>query len=435
MRKLDNNKIYLNYSKIDGTSTQDILSDKLTLKQKLVCDRCQLESKEGLYCKSCGKPLDEVETIEKVQDLNSFKSYIKPILLASVSSFLILFLISLGLKSLTNSSITELTNSMNPLQIILGLNLCTINLNTSTIMSSGSSSVHLGVIPIALIPLFVLLLSNVIFIKNKNHKDVLYNSLGVGFIYGIILIIISMFSSRTSSMLYTVNSLISISYRYNITELFINGFILGFISTYLMGYRKKYFGQNIFLDVLKIAINSILILYITIFIILLVTSMIDHNYIYNLGLYNYSKNPIIIISQLASYLLIFASMVPVTIGKNNLSILSIINGNLSFDVKLMLLAIIFLSLLVLILIGYSLRNKFKNTSFNIVLIFSICYSIILTIISSFSVIYTNGSIPFLQLNNYLSNIYMGAGIITTFIISFIYSYIILKIGYTLSDFE
>ncbi len=435
MRKLDNNKKYLNYSTTDGTNTQDILRDKLTLKQKLVCNHCEVETKEGLYCKNCGKSLDEVKSIDSVQDFKPFKSYLKPALLTSISSVLILFLISLGLKLLTNSNVGELIKSMNPLQIILGVNLGTINLNTATIMSSGRSSIHLGVILIALIPLFALLLSNMIFIKNKNHKDVLYNSLGVGFIYAIILVIISIFSSTTSNVHYTVNNVVAISYGYNMIELFINGFILGFISTYLIGYKKRYFGQNIYLDILKIAINTILILYVVIFIILLGVSMIDNNYLYQLGLYSYSKNPIIIISQLAAYILMFASIVPITIGSNNLSILSIINGNLSFDVKILLLAIIFLSLLVLILIGYSLKNKFKNTSFNIVLIFSICYSIILTIISSFSAIYLNGSIPFMQLNNYSSSTYMGASIITTFIISFIYSYIILKIGYTLSDFE
>ena len=106
-----------------------------------------------------------------------------------------------------------------------------------------------------------------------------------------------------------------------------------------------------------------------------------------------------------------------------------------FDTKLMLISIIFLSLLVLILTGYNLRKKFKNSSSNIVLIFSICYSIIITILSSFSVIYVGGNMPLLQMNSYLSNIFMGSGIFTTLIISFIYSYIILKIGYTLSDFE
>ena len=83
----------------------------------------------------------------------------------------------------------------------------------------------------------------------------------------------------------------------------------------------------------------------------------------------------------------------------------------------------------------AIRKKFKNSSSNIVLIFSICYSIIITILSSFSVIYVGGNMPLLQMNSYLSNIFMGSGIFTTLIISFIYSYIILKIGYTLSDFE
>ena len=329
----------------------------------------------------------------------------------------------------------ELINFINPLHIILGINLGTINLNASTMMNSGSVSIHLGVLLIGLIPLFALLLSNVIFIKNKNAQDILHNSVGVGATYGLMLVIISIFSSTSSSISQMINYGLAVSYRYNILELFLNGFILGFISTYLIGYKKKYFGQNIYLDILKKAINTILILYIAVFVILLGISIVDNSYLYELGLYNYSRNTTFILSQLASYILAFANIVPTTIGSNKLSILSIINGDLLFDTKLMLISIIFLSLLVLILTGYNLRKKFKNSSSNIVLIFSICYSIIITILSSFSVIYVGGNMPLLQMNSYLSNIFMGSGIFTTLIISFIYSYIILKIGYTLSDFE
>ena len=101
----------------------------------------------------------------------------------------------------------------------------------------------------------------------------------------------------------------------------------------------------------------------------------------------------------------------------------------------MLIAIILVSLLVLILTGYNLKKKFKNISANVVLIFSSFYAIIITILSAFSVIYIGGNISLLQMNSYAENIFIGSSIFTTFIISFIYSYIILKIGYTLNDFE
>ena len=436
MKKLDNkDKTYLNYSTEDGKNVQDILRDKLTLKEQSICGNCGIENNEGLYCKSCGKSLEEVEHLDKGQNIKDFKVDIKPILLTSVTSVAILFLISLGLKLLMSFNLGELINFINPLHIILGINLGTINLNVSTMMNSGSVSMHLGVLVIALIPLLVLSLSNGIFIKNKNAQDILYNSVGVGITYGLVLVIISIFSSTSSSISQMMNYGIAVAYRYKILELFLNGFILGFISTYLTGYKKKYSGQNIYLDILKKAINSILILYVVIFIILLGISIVDNSYLYDLGLYNYSRNTTFILSQLSSYILAFANIVPTTIGSNKLSILSIINGDLLFDTKLMLIAIIFLSLLVLILTGYNLRKKFKNSSYNIVLIFSICYSIIVTVLSSFSVIYIGGNISLLQMNTYPGNTFMGSGILTTLIISFIYSYIIIKIGYTLSDFE
>ena len=168
MKKLDNkNKTYLNYSTEDGKNAQDILRDKITLKQKSVCGHCETENNEGLYCKSCGKSLDEVETSKKGKIIKAFKGDIKPILLTSVTSVAILFLISLGLKLLMSFNLGELINFINPLHIILGINLGTINLNASTMMNSGSVSIHLGVLLIGLIPLFALLLSSVIFIKNK----------------------------------------------------------------------------------------------------------------------------------------------------------------------------------------------------------------------------------------------------------------------------
>ncbi len=425
MKKLDHkDKTYFNYSTEDGKNAQDILRDRITLGEKSICDYCETENNKGLYCKSCGASLDEAKLVEKKRSIKAFKVDIKPILLTSVTSVATLFLISLGLKLLMSFNLGELINFINSLHIILGINLGTINLNLSTMMNSGSVIMHLGVLVIALIPLLVLSLYNVIFIKNKNTQDLLYNSVGVGATYGLMLVIISIFSSTSSSISQMMNYGISVAYSYKILELFSNGFILGFISTYLIGYKKKYFGQNIYLDILKKAINSILILYVVIFIILLGLSIVDNSYLYELGVYNYSRNNAFILSQLASYILTFANIVPTIIGSNKLSILSIINGNLLFDTKLML-----------ILTGYNLKKKFKNSSANIVLIFSICYSIIIAILSSFSAIYIGGNISLLQMNNYSGNTFMGSGIFTTLIISFIYSYIIVKIGYTLSDFE
>lgn len=435
-KKLDSkDNRYLNYCTKDGKNVKGILRDKITLKHKSLCDYCETENNESIYCKSCGRFLGEADHLHKAQNIKDFNINIKPILLTSVVSALILFLISLGLKLLMSFNLGVLINFINPLHIMLGINLATINLNTSTIMNSENISIHVGLLIIALIPLLVLLLCSTIFIKNKNAKDILYNSVGVGTTYGLILVIISILSSTSSSFSQMMNYGISVAFRYKIFELFLNGFILGFISTYLASYKKKYLGQNIYLDILKKAINSILILYVVIFIILLVIYIVNNNYIHELGLYNYSRNTIFILSQLSSYILTFANVVPTTIGSKELSILSIINGDLLFDTKLMLIAIICVSLLVLILTGYNLRKKFKNTSANVVLIFSSFYSIIITILSAFSVIYIGGNISLLQINNYTENIFIGSSIFTTLIISFIYSYIILKIGYTLSDFE
>ena len=432
-------KQYLNYSKEDGKSIQDISIDKIYLKQSLICKACGIEGKGGLYCTSCGTSLEEITSLKESVGINNyFKNNLKPMALVSVTSIGILFLISLIIKlfmSLSLVNLVNLVNIINPLHIILAMNLGTISLNSASIMGYESTSIHLGILAIALIPLIVLCIFNCIFIKNKSSKDVLYNSIGVGLLYGIILVVISIFATTSVNISNMINYGVSITFKYKILELFLNGFILGFISTYLVGYKKKYCGQNMYLDILRYVIYTVLTLYILIFVILLGITILDRSYLYELGLYNYSESTLLILSQLALYVLDFANIIPITIGTSKLSILSLLNGDLFFHTKIMFMAMIFLSLLVLIVAGYNLRKKIKNHSNKHVMIFSIFYSIIMTALSSFTTIYLGGSSSLLQSSTYQSNIFMGTQIISTFIISFIYSYIIVKIGYTLSDFE
>lgn len=429
-------KQYLNYSKVDGKNIQDISIDKIYLKQSLKCKNCESESKGGLYCTSCGESLEEITYSKKSVGINNyFKNNFKSMALVSLSSIGILFLISLVMKLFINSSLGDLGNIINPLHLILAMNLSTISLNSASIMGYESIGIHLGILAIALIPLIVLCISNFIFIKNKSAKDVLYNSIGIGVLYGTILIVISIFATTSVNISNMINYGISITFKYKILELFINGFILGFISTYLIGYKKKYCGENIYLDIFRYAIFTIFTMYILIFVIILGIAILDRSYLYELGLYNYSGNTLLILSQLALYILNFTNIIPVTVGTIKLSILSLLNGDLFFHTKIMFMAMIFLSLLILIVAGYNLRKKVKNHSNKQVVIFSIFYSIIMTALSSFTTIYMGGSSSLLQASSYQSNIFMGTQVISTFIISFIYSYIIVKIGYTLSDFE
>ncbi|WP_296647651.1 hypothetical protein [Romboutsia sp. 13368] len=428
-------KQYLNYSKEYGKSIQDISIDKISLKHSLKCKTCGTENKCGLYCSSCGTSLEEVTSKESLSINNYFKMNLKPMALVSIASAGILFLISLVIKLFISLSLGDLVSIVNPLHIILAMNLSTISLNTYSIIGSESIGIHLGILVIALIPLIVLCISNFIFIKNKSSRDVLYNSIGVGVLYGVILIVISIFATTSVNISNMISYGVSITFKYKILELFLNGFILGFISTYLIGYKKKYSGQNIYLDIFRYVIFTIFTIYISIFVILLGITILDRSYLYELGLYNYSESNLLILSQLALYVLDFANIIPVTIGTSKLSILSLLNGDLFFHTKIMFMAMIFLSLLVLIVAGYNLRKKMKNQSNKKVMIFSIFYSISMTILSSFTNIYIGGSSSLLQASSYQSNIFMGTQVISTFIISFIYSYIIVKVGYTLSDFE
>ena len=119
--------------------------------------------------------------------------------------------------------------------------------------------------------------------------------------------------------------------------------------------------------------------------------------------------------------------------------------NINIISKFISLLFVFLSIFITnnsyVFIFFSLvflyYDKFNILTFSLIglNIINYFYDISIIVKISFSIIYISGGMPSLQISSYLSNIYMGAGIISTFIISFIYTYIIVKIGYTLSDFE
>src|SRR5699024_11236377 len=79
MKKLDKkDKTYINYSTQDGKNIKNIFTDKITLKQKSICYNCKAENNKKSYCKYCGKSLDEVEHLEKVQNIKAFNVDTKP---------------------------------------------------------------------------------------------------------------------------------------------------------------------------------------------------------------------------------------------------------------------------------------------------------------------------------------------------------------------
>ena len=230
---------------------------------------------------------------------------------------------------------------------------------------------------------------------------------------------------------------ISINFSYNIIRLFVNGYIISALCTYLMVFKKKYEKDNMSLIIANKAIKVILIGLIALFTIITLVTVLDGDYLADMGLYKYigELNLVSILIQLSSYLWSFANFIPTTIGDIVLSPFNIVSSNLLIETKLIFYSIIALSLLIILITGYSLRERYSKNDIKPVIMFSLYYSIFMGIVSLFSKVYIYGNVSLLGIENYNNVIYMGASVIVSIIISYIYSFIVSLIGYKLNNLD
>ena len=218
MDNIDFNNVndkYSNYSKVNGTMSRQIKNKDLTIR-KLELERCPIcDSKVGdndIYCKFCGFNLEETYNTNKSYarvkkwDYKDVISYlnIPKTFIASVVAIIILFIVSTMLKGVVSSYIPDVADVISPIHILLGLNLGSLSVYSSTTMGWGRFELNLGIIILAVLPIISITISNLIFSKKftKDSQSALRNSLGVGASYGLILGVLALFSKAKMSYSY-----------------------------------------------------------------------------------------------------------------------------------------------------------------------------------------------------------------------------------------
>ncbi len=440
---------YSNYSKEDGKILNKISNYyRLEINNEMNCSKCHTESKYGSnYCKQCGNELFKVvdknlfNIGEKSKfNINNIKSYASStnIFITSVSSILILFILSVIFNGMMDISLGKLGISISPLHTMLGMNLGSINITSSSLIGVGEVSVHLGVISLLIAPIISLVISNILFMKNKSNtpNELIINSIGVGIVYALFMAVISMISKIELNSYDMMNIATLLKVKFATTSIFINSFLIGFLSTFTIGYKKRIGKENIYINIFKKVINIFIIGYILVFIIVGILTISDSTYLYEFGISEYMKyiNTGIIVSQLSVYMWGFANLIPMVIGDYTISIFNIFNSDLFFDTKIIFIIVFILVSLIILIAGCNLKKNFKNNDKNVLLIFSTMYSFIMVLISMLSKIDVGVGMLTTNANNH-NVITFGLPIIITIISSFIYSYILAFIGYKLYNFE
>lgn len=421
---------------------------KLEKQEEDICVVCEGENnKDSNYCKYCGADLYEIkdknqfEVIrENKKNINDIfdKFNIGKILLTSSLSVGILLVMGFVIKGFVGLEFSELSYIINPLHIIMALNLGALDGYSSTMIGSGSIEAHIGILVLLIMPIISIIISNFIFLRkeNKDLNSVILNSIGVGISYGLMLAVISIFATIKSNPVDMMDYSLAVNFSYRFSSLLINGFIIGFLTTYIFSFKKKYRNNNIYLDIFKSAINTVAIGYVSVSIILLVLALSDPSFLNEIGLYEYLDkfNIGIILSQLTAYIWEFANFVPISINHNIISMLNMGNTGMFFNTKLIFYAMITLSLLIILISGCNIKYKYRENGKKAILIFSLSYAMIMGILAMFSYITVGGSISLFEMNNYNASVFMGASITFTMIITFIYSYVVSWIGYKLNTF-
>ncbi|MCR8747074.1 hypothetical protein [Romboutsia lituseburensis] len=445
---MEENLKYENYSSKTGSIIKKCINKDFRLKRNThnTCSKCENENKEkDNYCRFCGASLSNIEKInvreEKNKNINPILKQLNlsSIIKTAVSSIAILFIMSIIFKVFVSIGFDDLGNFINPIHIMMGLNLGYVDVSSTNMLGSGSITAHLGLVLLLLGPIISLLLSNVLFMKNKNKssKDVFLNSLGVGVVYAIIVFILSIISRMRLSFNDMLQYGMAVEASYRPMSVLLNGFIIAFLTTYLLNFKKKYNSENIYLTLLKKAVVIIATGYIVTFVILTGITLTDRSYLYEFGMYSYVDQISIglILSQLSAYMWGFANFIPVTISNTSISAFSLITSDLFLDTKLIFAVMIALGSLIILLNGCHLKRKYKDSKVNVVLVFSACYAILMGILAIFSSVIIGGNISLLEMNNYQGSVVLGIPVLGAIISSFIYSFALTSIGHKLYVFD
>ena len=141
---------------------------------------------------------------------------------------------------------------------------------------------------------------------------------------------------------------------------------------------------------------------------------------------------LVMLVQISTYIIHLANLIPMIIINSIISIFSMSNlvMYINDNMLLVIYSIILFNAILLIVAGYDVKNKFKNQKY--IKIFSLIYSIVIGASIHLTKIDTNGTISLLESKSYETYSYIGSSAILGMMISFLYCYIMLFIGYKLN---
>lgn len=434
-----------NYCETDGHDLSNLEIDSIKLNYEKVCNECgKVYNNSSLYCEECGNELILTSESEKNLtiynlldgDLNKkekFKMWINDLeikrrIVAPLFSICVLFVISIWIKLFINFAGVEVNKFLNISSIILALNLVPLKIVSSSVIGLGNIGISMSLISILIIPFITILASSLFFIKKEflKDKDIIKEAFVLSFIYGLILGVISILGKQFINLSMGEYYTMSIVVKYSFLRSVLNGIIISFLPIYISLYVKTR-DEKVEFNIFNRALKTVGFIYLLILLLIVLGMFFNKIFLSGNGL-----SEVIAYPQLALYILHFVNLIPVVLGNSIISIFNMgdINLYLNNSMVLLIYAIMLLNIVILIVSGYDLKGRVNNKKY--IKYFSIVYSMIIASSIFLSKIDTSGSLSLLESQNYDMYSYIGSSAIIGLIISFVYSYILINIGYKLN---
>lgn len=356
----------------------------------------------------------------------------QPLKVAGIA-FVILLIVSIIASSVRRQFLGGIGN-VNMFSILLGLNLIGVRIRSNGMMMFSSSTINIGVIVLLLIPIIALVLAN-LFIYRRKIESIdrcIIEALKVGFVYGLLLAITSMFSTTRinlgmGNIFGFGNNYIAIGYKF--FPAFGNGFLIAFLTSVILNYRKEFHGEYYTTDIVSDAVREFFKLSLIILVITVIVVFTKNSTLYDFGLSDYSKGGAVIvyIMQMAAYLITIATGGIVHIGdSSSMSIFSIFNSATFTDTKLFIRIIFCVFAIAMIFVGANIYRNYRFENRKTVLHFSIAFGFLVGLVAKFSAISISGS---MMQNMSSMDLAVRAGTFTTFVISILFTVVFTEIGY------
>ena len=351
-------------------------------------------------------------------------------------AFVILLIVSVIASSVRRQFLDGMGN-VNMFSILLGLNLVGVRIRSNGMMMFSSSTVNIGIIILLLIPILALVVAN-LFIYRRKIETIdrcIIEALKVGFMYGLLLAITSIFSTTKinlgmGNIFGFGNNYIAIGYKF--FPAFGNGFLIAFLTTAILNYRKEFHGEYYTTDIVSDAIREFLKISLIVLVITVIVVFTKNSALYDFGISEYSKGGAVgaYIMQIAAYLITIATGGIVHIGdSSSISIFSIFNSATFTDTKLLIRIIFCIFAIAMIFVGANIYRNYRFENRKTVLHFSIVFGFLVGLVAKFSAISISGS---MMQNMSSIDLAISAGTFTTFVIATISTIIFTEIGYRIA---